>query len=236
MRAFIRFLQGAGIALAALAAVVLWMSAPLLLLAVSPALPAWLMFSRPGRQALAVAASGLSTVPQRLGGTSVIVVGIGGVVAVLVALLSMAAGFEATLSESGSDDSAIVLRAGAEAEVSSGLERADVTLVVQAAGVARDARNAPLASPEVVVIANIPLRSSGTDANVVVRGVGPGLFENRRKLLRRNGLGFVEVDFDASIGGLDMAARGRVLGRDDDGFDTHSPAGPRDTGCSLSTP
>ncbi len=176
MRAFIRFLQGAGITLAALAAVVLWMSAPLLLLAASPALPAWLLFSRAGRQALAVAASGLSTVPQRLGGTSVIVVGIGGVVAVLVALLSMAAGFEATLSESGSDATAIVLRAGADAEVSSGLDRADVTLVAQAPGVARDARNAPLASPEVVVIANIPLRSSGTDANVVVRGVGPGVW------------------------------------------------------------
>ncbi|MCC6302223.1 MAG: FtsX-like permease family protein [Gammaproteobacteria bacterium] len=179
MRAFVRFMQGAGIACAALCAVVLWMAAPLALLAVSPALPAWLWFTRPGRQALAVAASGLSTIPRRLGGTSVVVVGIGGVVAVLVALLSMAAGFEATLKESGGDDTAIVLRGGSEAEVSSGLERADVTLIAQAPGVARDAREAPLASPEIVVIANIPLRSSGTDANVVVRGVGPGVWDVR---------------------------------------------------------
>jgi putative ABC transport system permease protein len=179
MRGFLRFLQGAGIALAALGAVAVWMAAPLYLLAASPALLAWLLWTRPGRQALAVAASGLSTVPQRLGGTSVIVVGIAGVVAVLVALLSMAAGFEATLSQSGSDDTAIVLRAGANAEVSSGLERADATLIAQAPGVLRDAQERPLASPEVVVIANIPLRSSGTDANVVVRGVGAGVWEVR---------------------------------------------------------
>lgn len=173
------FLIGAGIALAALCAVAVWMSAPRVLLALSPALAAWLWYTRPGRQALAVTASGLSTIPQRLGGTSVVVVGIGGVVAVLVALLSMAAGFEATLKESGSDDTAIVLRAGSEAEVSSGLERADVTLIAQAPGVARDAREVPLASPEVVVIANVPLRASGTDANVVVRGVGPGAWQVR---------------------------------------------------------
>lgn len=179
MRAFVRFMQGAGIAFAALGAVVLWMTAPLALLAVSPVLLAWLWFTRPGRQALAVTASGLSTIPRRLGGTSVVVVGIGGVVAVLVALLSMAAGFEATLKQSGGDDTAIVLRGGSDAEVSSGLERADVTLIAQAPGVARDVREAPLASPEVVVIANIPLRSSGTDANVVVRGVGPGVWDVR---------------------------------------------------------
>lgn len=179
MRGLRSFSQGAGIALAALCAVVAWMTAPRVLLALSPALAAWLWYTRPGRQALAIAASGLSTIPQRLGGTSVVVVGIGGVVAVLVALLSMAAGFEATLKESGNDDTAIVLRAGSEAEVSSGLERADVTLIAQAPGVARDAREVALASPEVVVIANVPLRSSGTDANVVVRGVGPGAWQVR---------------------------------------------------------
>lgn len=178
-RGLVRSLQGAGLALAALAAVVVWMTAPRVWLAASPLLAGWLLFTRPGRQTLAIVASGLSTVPQRVGGTSVIVVGIAGVVAVLVALLSMAAGFEATLRQSGSDDMAIVLRAGANAEVSSGLERADATLIAQAPGVQRDARGRPLASPEVVVIANVPLRASGTDANVAVRGVGAGVWDVR---------------------------------------------------------
>lgn len=174
MRRLLPNLQTAGVTLAVALALGVWILAPMYLLAASPALLAWLFFARSGRQALAVTASGLSTLTQRIGGTLVIVVGIAGVVAVLVALLSMAAGFEATLRETGGDDAAIVMRAGANAEISSGLERGDITLITQVPGVRRDAQDRPIASAEVVVITNIPLRSSGTDANVVVRGVGAG--------------------------------------------------------------
>ncbi len=146
--------------------------APLLLLMPALALVVWLAASRAGHQALAITATGLATLPQRLGATAVVVVGIAGVVGVLVALLAMAEGLQFALRQAGSDDTAIVLRAGADAELSSGLERSATTLVARAPGIARDAQGRPIASAEVVVIANVPKRSTGTDANVEVRGVG----------------------------------------------------------------
>ena len=157
----------------------LWMTVPLLMLGAGLGLVAWLLLSRGGQQTLAITWTGLSTLPQRLGATSVIVVGIAGVVGVLIALLAMAAGFEATLTQAGSTDTAIVLRAGADAELSSGLDRNTVTLVTQAPGILRDAQERPIASAEVVVIANVPQRSSGTDANVEVRGVSPEVWALR---------------------------------------------------------
>ena len=69
-----------------------------------------------------------------MGATSVVVVGIAGVVGVLVALQAMAAGFEATLTAAGRDDTVLVLRAGATAELSSALDRLRAaTLPVSAA-------------------------------------------------------------------------------------------------------
>jgi putative ABC transport system permease protein len=171
--------RNVGITVVVLIGFTVWMSAPRYLLALAPLFLLWLAFSRPGRQTLAVTWSGLSTLPQRIGATSVVVVGIGGVVGVMVALLSMAAGFEATLRQSGSDDTVIVLRAGADAEISSGLARADTTLIAQAPGVLHDAQDRPVYSPEIVVVANIPLRATGTDANVEVRGVGTGVWALR---------------------------------------------------------
>ncbi len=106
-------------------------------------------------------------------------VGIAGVVGVLVALQAMAEGFQATLRGTGRDDAAIVLRAGANTELSSGLDRATVRLVAQAPGVLRDAQGVPIASAEVVVIANVPKRATGTDANAEVRGVGPRVWALR---------------------------------------------------------
>jgi putative ABC transport system permease protein len=171
--------RGTGLAALVALGLAVWIAAPRFLLAATPLFILWLSLSRPGRQSLAVTWTGLSTLPQRLGATSVIVVGIGGVVGVLVALLSMAAGFEATLRQTGSDDTVIVLRAGANAEISSGLERAATTLIAQAPGVLRDAQGRPVYSPEVVVVASIPSRSTGSDANVEVRGVGPGAWTLR---------------------------------------------------------
>jgi len=132
----------------------------------------WLSSTAGGRQTLAMTRIGLATIPQRLGATSVVVVGIAGVVGVLVALLAMAQGFESTLKSAGDQQTAIVLRAGANAELSSGLDRAAATLIAQAPGIRRDAQDLPIASAEVVVVSNVPKRSTGTDANVEVRGVG----------------------------------------------------------------
>jgi putative ABC transport system permease protein len=123
---------------------------------------------------------GLSSIPQRRGSVAAAVFGIAGVVAVLVGLLSMAAGFRHTMAASSSPDSAIVLRSGANDEMSSGLQQEEVRLLADAPGLARGPEG-PLASSELFVIINLPKRSTGTPANVPLRGVEPAAFQVRDK-------------------------------------------------------
>jgi len=135
-------------------------------------LAAWLLLTRTGRQTWSVTEVGLATIPQRLGSASVVLIGIAGVVGVLVALLAMAVGFEATLKETGSDDTVIVLRSGSQTELNSVLSHETAQLVAQEPQVLRDARAQPIAGPELVVVASLPRKSTGLDANVELRGVG----------------------------------------------------------------
>jgi putative ABC transport system permease protein len=150
-----------------------------LLLALVVLLAAWMTLTRVGQQSWAVTQLGVATVPQRLGSSSVVVVGIAGVVGVLVALLSMAAGFEATLRETGTDDTAIVIRAGAQTEINSVVDHDTAVVVSQAPQVLHNAAGQAIASPELVVVASLPKKSDGLDANVEIRGVGEHGWELR---------------------------------------------------------
>jgi putative ABC transport system permease protein len=113
---------------------------------------------------------GLMSIPQRRGAATATIIGIAGVVAVLVGVLSIAAGFKQAMTVSGSPDAAIVLRSGADSEMVSGLGREATRVIADSPGVARTAQG-PLASAELFVIINLPKRSTGTDANVPLRGV-----------------------------------------------------------------
>jgi putative ABC transport system permease protein len=118
----------------------------------------------------AIAKFGLLSIPQRRGAVAATVFGIAGVVTVLVGVLSIAAGFRRAMTASGSPDAAIVLRSGADSEMVSGFGRNETRLIADAPGVARNPQG-PLASAELFVIVNLPKRSTGTDANVPLRGV-----------------------------------------------------------------
>ena len=107
------------------------------------------------------------------------VLGIAGTVGVFVAMLAMARGFQATLVASGSPSNAIVRRAGASSEMDSIVTLDEVRVIGDAAQVARSGQGVPLISPEVVVIGAFRLQSSGTDANVQVRGLSPRVLEVR---------------------------------------------------------
>ena len=177
MRALKRFLFGLGLALVVVVGVAILMWAPWpLLLVLLLVLAAWMGLTRSGRQATSVSWVGISTLPQRLGSSSVVVIGIAGVVGVLVALLAMGEGFQATLQQTGSDDTVVVMRAGAQAELNSVLDHDSVTLIAQAPGVLKDTDGRPIASPELVVVASLPKKSSGLDSNVEIRGVGPQIW------------------------------------------------------------
>jgi putative ABC transport system permease protein len=129
-------------------------------------------------QVVVVTLLNLRTLRQRLGSSLVAVVGIAGVVAVFVAVLSMAEGFRATMRSTGSPDTAIVMRAGSDSEMVSGLSREDVRIISDATGVRRGA-NGPVASGELFVIVDLPKRSTNSVANVPLRGVGPNAFAVR---------------------------------------------------------
>src|SRR5512134_591115 len=121
-------------------------------------------------QVTTVTAMNIRNLSARLGTSLVAVIGIGGVVAVLVALLSMGEGFRAALDLSGSDDIALVLRGGSSDELSSSISSEEFNVIVLAPGVARDT-NGPIASGELYTIVDLPMRSTGTSANVPFRGV-----------------------------------------------------------------
>src|SRR5882724_12100640 len=124
---------------------------------------------------------GLLSVPQRRGSVAASIVGIAGVVTVLVGVLSILVGFRHAMTSSGSADSAIVLRSGADSQMVSGFLRDSTRIIADAPGVARSSEG-PLASAELFVIINLPKRSTGTDANVPMRGVERAAFQVRDKV------------------------------------------------------
>jgi putative ABC transport system permease protein len=112
------------------------------------------------------------SIRERSGTSLVAIVGIAGVVAVLIGIFSIAAGFRAVLEFSGADDIAIVLRGGSTDEMTSGFSQQQTLIIADAPGVVSDAGN-PVASSELYVLVDVPLRSTATPANVPLRGVGP---------------------------------------------------------------
>jgi len=132
----------------------------------------------------------LRTIPQRLGTSLVVVVGIAGVVGVLVSVLAMAEGFRHTLASTGRTDRVIMLRAGSDAELSSGVTRDQATLLANLPGIARDAGGRPLASAELVVMVDLPRKGETDPNNVPVRGVQPAAFAIRGEVTLTEGRRF----------------------------------------------
>jgi len=121
-------------------------------------------------QIVSVTLFNLRSLPQRLGSSVTAVVGIAGVVAVMVSVLSIAQGILGTMESSASPENVVVLRSGSDTEMMSILTGDDVRLVAEAPGLARAGETA-LASPELFVVINLNKKSTGTDANVPLRGV-----------------------------------------------------------------
>lgn len=212
------FLKRFGLVIFLILAVVGWVLLPWTgALGLAVLLTLWLLLSRRGGQARSVAGVGISTLPQRLGSSAVIVVGIAGVVGVLVALLAMAEGYAETLTRSGSLDTAIVLRGASAAEVSSQLSRNDITLISQAPGVARTDKGEPLVSAETVVAANLPVKGGGVDeeGSVQFRGVGDEAFLVRPQVKVIEGRRFQPGLRELMVGkGAVRQFNGLVVGKD----------------------
>jgi putative ABC transport system permease protein len=165
------------------------------------------------KQVTAITLLGLRSIPQRLGASLVIVVGLAGVVAVFTALLAMAAGFRSTLEAAGRADVALVLRGGSQAELNSGLTREQATIIKQAPGVAQSGGQ-PLASAELIVIAELMKTGETLGSNITVRGVEPAAFALRPRLRIVEGRAFGPGLKELIVGlGVTRQFQGAGLGR-----------------------
>jgi putative ABC transport system permease protein len=129
-------------------------------------------------QIASVTVFNIRSVPQRIGSSLTAIFGIAGVVAVMVGVLSIAQGILQTMNNSASEDNVVVLRSGSNSEMMSILAGEDVRIVSEAPGLARN-ESGSIASPELFVIINLLKRSTGTDANVPLRGVSGNALEIR---------------------------------------------------------
>ena len=135
------------------------------------------------RQAIAITGISIRSIPERWAPSLVIIVGLAGVVAVFTALLAMAAGFESTLKATGRTDAALVLRGGSDAELNSAYDRASTDLIKEEPGIATGADGKPLASAELMVIAELVRKDDiSHGANITLRGVEPAAFVLRPQL------------------------------------------------------
>lgn len=120
------------------------------------------------------------SVLQRPVSTALTALGIALVVAVFIGMLALANGFRAALVRTGSEQNVLVLRRGADSELSSGLSREDVRILAASPHVATSADGRPMASPEVYVVVPLPRMGDTIGvANVVVRGISEQAWDVR---------------------------------------------------------
>jgi putative ABC transport system permease protein len=123
------------------------------------------------RQLFAVSAIGVSTLPQRRGTSLVIVAGVASVVAVLVSMLSIAVGQTRMYLAGGGSDQAIIRPKGVPGESNSNFGRKEISIVMDAPGIAKGSDGAPLADAEFQMGIMPPLGTFG--GSLYIRGIGP---------------------------------------------------------------
>jgi ABC-type lipoprotein release transport system permease subunit len=144
---------------------------------------------------------------QRPVSSSFTAVGIALVVAVFIAMLALGQGFSAALAGTGSDANVVVLRKGADSELSSGLSRETARLLASSPHVATGADGRPLVSPEVYVLIPLPRPADTTSvANVVVRGVSDQAWTVRNNLR-------VDAGTRPQSGRLEVCVGKKLIGR-----------------------
>ena len=150
-------------------------------------------------QIIAVTSVNLRSVTQRLGSSVVAIVGIAGVVIVFLGVLSIGEGFKAAMSGVGDPQTVIVMRAGSDTEMTSGLSGDHARLIMDTPGIARNERG-PVASPELFVIVGHPTKKDPSDANVPLRGVSSSALAVRPEVKIVEGRMFTEGTNEIVVG------------------------------------
>jgi putative ABC transport system permease protein len=162
-------------------------------------------------QIFAVTRINLKSIPQRFWLSLSTVIAVALVVVVLLAFLAMANGFQRTLRSAGADDIAVVLRGGSQAEINSSVMREQVRLIEEGPGIARGADGKPLTSAELYLIVDGTKRTTGTKANLPLRGIGPEGLALRKTITIAQGRMFEP--------GANEIVVGKALQREFSGFD-----------------
>ena len=134
------------------------------------------------KQITSVTEMNLRSLPQRIGSSSVIVVGIAGVVAVLLSIFALTRSLSGAVLATGSPERAIVLRAGATGEFSSTLLVDAVATIKDAPGIARTDDGKPAATADFVAAVNLLRKEDGARAGLAVRGVDPAVMAVRPEI------------------------------------------------------
>ena len=166
------------------------------------------------RQTSAITGINIRSIPERWAPSLVIVIGLAGVVAVFTALLAMSTGFASTLQAAGRKDVAVIMRGGSDTEINSGLGREDADIIKQAPGIRSGAGGKPIASAEMMIIAEL-LRGTDTKdaANITVRGVEPDAFVLRPQVKIIEGRSFTPGLRELIVGrGVAQQFKGAALG------------------------
>jgi ABC-type lipoprotein release transport system permease subunit len=122
----------------------------------------------------------LRSMRQRPVSTALTALGIALVVAVFMGMLALANGFASALVRTGSPDNVLVLRKGADSEMSSSIDREGASILTSLPQAARGADGRALVSPEVYVVVSLGRIADTTQmANVVLRGVSAQAWQVR---------------------------------------------------------
>jgi putative ABC transport system permease protein len=150
-------------------------------------------------QIVAVSGVNLRSIRQRLGSSTVAIIGIAGVVVVFLGVLSIAEGFRSAMAGVGSPQTVIVMRSGSDTEMTSGLSGDTARLILDTPGIARNDRG-PIASPELFVIVGHPTKKDPSDANVPLRGVSSAALEVRPEVKIVEGRMFTQGTNEIVVG------------------------------------
>jgi ABC-type antimicrobial peptide transport system permease subunit len=138
------------------------------------------------------------------------------VVFVFAAVQMLDTGLRATLVATGQADNVLVTRRGAGAEISSGVDRGQASIVEAQAEVAVGEGGLRMVSKEAVILITLPKRESGQATNVTTRGIGEAGFMLRPQVRVVQGRAFKRGSSEVIVGKslakrFDSATIGSVL-------------------------
>jgi putative ABC transport system permease protein len=111
--------------------------------------------------------------------TVMTVLGIAVVIAVMLSMMALYHGVKTAIVSSGSKENLMIMREGAEAELSSWVTKEAFRIIRALPGIDKNSNGDPRISPELVIVFKLPKKDNPKGANITVRGVTPMAFELR---------------------------------------------------------